>query len=70
MVLGRGDFTNEEWARLIKHALPEPKNHRARRKRRGSCGGQPTGTDKRAYLFHGSVTVASIRLRLRLRLRS
>lgn len=28
-------------------------------------GGRPTGFDKRAYVFHGTVTVAAIRLWLR-----
>jgi transposase len=79
--------------RQIKHTIPEPKNQRANRWRRGSKGGRPTGFDreiyrrrnevertinrlkifravatrydKRAYVFHGTVTVASIRLWLR-----
>jgi transposase len=79
--------------RQIKHTIPEPKNQRANRKRRGSKGGWPTGFDKaiykrrnevertinalknsragatrydeRVYLFHGTVTLASIRLWLR-----
>ncbi|WP_405790912.1 IS5 family transposase [Streptomyces sp. NBC_01367] len=79
--------------RQIKHTIPEPKNQRANRQRRGSRGGRPTGFDttiykrrnevertinalknsravatrydKRAYIFHGSVTVAAIRLWLR-----
>jgi transposase len=79
--------------RQIKHTIPEPKNLRANRKRRGSKGGRPTGFDKaiykrrnevertinalknsravatrydkRAYIFHGTVTLASIRLWLR-----
>lgn len=76
--------------RQIKHTIPEPKNQRANRQRRGSKGGRPAGFDKtiykrrnevertvnalkssravatrfdkRAYVFHGTVTVASIRL--------
>jgi transposase len=76
--------------RQIKHTVPEPKDQRANRRRRGSQGGRPTGFDKekykrrneaertinrlkhsravatrydkRAYVFHGTVTVASIRL--------
>ncbi|MGW8604887.1 IS5 family transposase [Streptomyces sp. NPDC055893] len=79
--------------RQIKHTIPEPKDQRAHRQRRGSKGGRPTGFDreiyrrrnevertinqlkifravairfdKRAYVFHGTVTVASIRLWLR-----
>jgi transposase len=79
--------------RQIKHTVPEPKNQRANRKRRGSEGGRPAGFDKtiyklrneverttnalknfravatrfdeRAYVFHGTVTVAAIRLCLR-----
>ncbi|KUL44062.1 transposase [Streptomyces regalis] len=80
--------------RQIKHTIPELRNQRANRQRRGSEGGRPTGFDKtiykrrneverttnalknfravatrfdkRAYVFHGTVTVASIRLWLRL----
>ncbi|MFD4548513.1 IS5 family transposase [Streptomyces sp. NPDC058466] len=76
--------------RQIKHTIPEPKDQRANRTRRGSKGGRPTGFDseiykrrnevertinrlknaravatrydKRAYVFHGTVTVAAIRL--------
>lgn len=79
--------------RQIKHTIPEPKDQRANRTRRGSKGGRPTGFDskihkrrnevertinrlknsravatrydKRAYVFHGTVTVAAIRLWLR-----
>ncbi|XXZ51989.1 IS5 family transposase [Streptomyces cavourensis] len=79
--------------RQIKHTIPEPKDQRANRQRRGSKGGRPTGFDKdkykrrnevertinllksfravatrydkRAYVFHGTVTVAAIRLWLR-----
>jgi transposase len=79
--------------RQIKHTIPEPKNQRANRQRRGSKGGRPAGFDKaiyrrrneveqtinalknsraaatrfdkRGYIFHGTVTVASIRLWLR-----
>ncbi|MDO0936525.1 IS5 family transposase [Streptomyces sp. DG2A-72] len=79
--------------RQIKHTIPEPKNQRANRQRRGSKGGRPTGFDatiykrrnevertilalknsravatrydKRAYIFHGTLTLAAIRLWLR-----
>ncbi|MFF4013257.1 IS5 family transposase [Streptomyces sp. NPDC001717] len=79
--------------RNIKHTIPEPKDQRANRRRRGSAGGRPTGFDpdryrrrnevertinrlknfravatrydKRAYVFHGTVTAAAIRLWLR-----
>ncbi|WP_405666203.1 IS5 family transposase [Streptomyces sp. NBC_00055] len=79
--------------RHIKHTIPEPKDQRAHRQRRGSRGGRPTGFDKeiyrrrnevertinrlknfravatrydkRAYVFHGTVTAAAIRLWLR-----
>ncbi|ARF53494.1 hypothetical protein B1H19_04310 [Streptomyces gilvosporeus] len=73
--------------------LPERKNQKVNRQRRGSQGGPPTGFvqaryvrsnevercinalkgfravatryDKRAYVFHGTVTLAAIRLWLR-----
>ncbi|MFC9595766.1 IS5 family transposase [Streptomyces sp. NPDC056944] len=76
--------------RQIKHTIPEPKDQRANRQRRGSKGGIPAGFDKemykrrnevertinqlkhsravatrydkRAYVFTGTATVASIRL--------
>ncbi|WP_405828265.1 IS5 family transposase [Streptomyces sp. NBC_01176] len=79
--------------RQIKHTIPEPRNQRANRKRRGSKGGRPSGFDseiykrrnevertinrfknfravatrydKRAYVFHGTVAIAAIRLWLR-----
>ncbi|WP_107052116.1 IS5 family transposase [Streptomyces sp. NRRL S-1314] len=79
--------------RRIQHTIPEPKDQRASRRRRGREGGRPTGFqrdhyrrrnevertinrlknsravatryDKRAYVFHGTVTTAAIRLWLR-----
>ncbi|MEU7499280.1 transposase, partial [Streptomyces griseofuscus] len=79
--------------RRIKHTIPEPRDQRANRRRRGSTGGRPVGFDreryrrrnevertinrlkhfravatryeKRAYVFHGTVTAAAIRLWLR-----
>ncbi|MFJ9733496.1 IS5 family transposase [Streptomyces sp. NPDC101171] len=79
--------------RQVKHTIPEPRDQRANRRRRGSEGGRPAGFDKtmykrrnevertinalknfravatrydkRAYVFHGTVTVAAIRLWLR-----
>jgi len=79
--------------RQIKHTIPEPKDQRANRRRRGSKGGRPTGFhseiykrrnevertinrlknsravatryDKRAFVFHGTGTIAAIRLWLR-----
>ncbi|MFC8722902.1 IS5 family transposase [Kitasatospora sp. NPDC057198] len=79
--------------RQIKHTIPEPKDQRANRRRRGGRGGRPAGFDKemykrrnevertinqlkhsravatrydkRAYVFTGTVTLASIRLWLR-----
>ncbi|MER6625837.1 IS5 family transposase [Streptomyces sp. NPDC000931] len=79
--------------RRIRHTIPEPKDQRANRRRRGREGGRPTGFqrdhyrrrnevertinrlknsravatryDKRAYVFHGTVTTAAIRLWLR-----
>ncbi|MBX9427502.1 IS5 family transposase [Streptomyces lateritius] len=35
--------------RQIKHTIPEPKDQRANRTRRGSKGGRPTGFDKTIY---------------------
>jgi hypothetical protein len=35
--------------RHIKHTIPEPKDQRASRKRRGSKGGRPAGFDKTIY---------------------
>ncbi|GGU75079.1 IS5 family transposase [Streptomyces albospinus] len=79
--------------RQIRHTIPERRDQRANRQRRGSRGGRPTGFDrarcsrrnevertinalkgfravatrydKRAFVFHGTVTLAAIRLWLR-----
>ncbi|MEU7595387.1 IS5 family transposase [Streptomyces sp. NPDC039022] len=78
--------------RYIRHTIPEPKDRRANRRRRGCVAGRPVGFDrdryrcrneiertnrmknfgavatrygKRAYVFHGTITAATIRLRLR-----
>jgi transposase len=79
--------------RQIRHTIPEPRNQRANRKRRGSHGGRSTSFDqsryarrneiertinalksfravatrydKRAYVFHGTVALAAIRLWIR-----
>ncbi|GGR52221.1 IS5 family transposase [Streptomyces netropsis] len=79
--------------RQIRHTIPERRDQRANRQRRGSRGGRPSGFDqtryarrnevertinalkgscavatrydKRAYVFHGTVTLAAIRLWLR-----
>ncbi|MFC8765897.1 IS5 family transposase [Streptomyces sp. NPDC057193] len=79
--------------RDIKHTIPEPKDQRANRRRKGSAGGRPTGFDpdryrrrnevertinrlknsravatrydERAYVFHGTVTAAAVRLWLK-----
>ncbi|MFJ5801460.1 IS5 family transposase [Streptomyces decoyicus] len=76
--------------RQIRHTIPERRDQRANRQRRGSHGGRPAGFDrvrytrrnevertinqlkgfrtvatrfdKRAYVFHGTVTVAAVRL--------
>lgn len=79
--------------RQIQHTIPERRDQRANRRRRGSRGGRPiafdrsryarrnevercinalkgsravaTRYDKRAYVFHGTVTLAALRLWLR-----
>ncbi|MEV4433857.1 IS5 family transposase [Streptomyces sp. NPDC049585] len=79
--------------RQIRHTIPERRDQRANRLRRGSRGGRPAGFerarysrrnevertinalkgsravvtryDKRAFVFHGTVTLAAIRLWLR-----
>ncbi|GAA3419706.1 hypothetical protein GCM10018952_60260 [Streptosporangium vulgare] len=79
--------------RKISHTIPEPRDQRANRHRRGSAGGRPTGfdaerykktqrgragdqplknframataTDKRAYIYLGTITVATQTIWLR-----
>lgn len=48
--------------RQIRHTIPELRNQRANRQQRGSKRGRPIGFDKRGYIFHGTVIIASIRL--------
>jgi transposase len=59
--LGRGDLTNEEWARP-KPYLPKAGVERTILALKNSRA-VATRFDKRAYVFHGTVTLASIRLR-------
>jgi hypothetical protein len=41
--------------RQIKHTIPEPKDQRAHRKRRGSKGGRPAGFDSELYKLGNEV---------------
>ncbi|MFJ9344772.1 IS5 family transposase [Streptomyces sp. NPDC101733] len=49
--------------RKIPHTIPEPKDQRANRRRRGSAGGRPTGFDKQRYKKRNVVERAINRLK-------
>ena len=49
--------------RKIRHTIPEPKDQRANRRRRGSAGGRPTGFDKQRYTKRNVVERAINRLK-------
>ncbi len=58
--------------RGIQHVIPEKKDHKAARLRRGSRGGRPkqfravaTRYDKRGYVYLGTVTAAALLIWLR-----
>lgn len=41
--------------RNIKHTIPEPKDQRAHRRRKGTTGGRPTGFDPDHYRRHNEI---------------
>jgi transposase len=49
--------------RKIRHTIPEPRDQRANRKRRGSAGGRPTGFDTERYKKRNVVERAINRLK-------
>jgi transposase len=49
--------------RKIRHTIPEPRDQRANRRRRGSAGGRPTGFDKERYKKRNVVERAINRLK-------
>lgn len=49
--------------RKIGHTIPEPKDQRAHRRRRGSRGGRPTGFDAERYKKRNTVERAINRLK-------
>lgn len=49
--------------RKIPHTIPEPRDQRANRLRRGSAGGRPTGFDKERYKKRNVVERANNRLK-------
>lgn len=49
--------------RKIRHTIPEPRDQRAHRHRRGSAGGRPTGFDKERYRKRNVVERAINRLK-------
>lgn len=50
--------------RQIKHTIPEPKDQRANRQRRGSRGGRPTGFDREIYRRRNEVERTINRLKI------
>lgn len=49
--------------RKIRHTIPEPRDQRANRRRRGSAGGRPTGFDAERYKGRNVVERAINRLK-------
>ncbi|TMR09348.1 transposase, partial [Nonomuraea zeae] len=49
--------------RKIRHTIPEPRDQRAHRRRRGSAGGRPTGFDAERYKGRNVVERAINRLK-------
>jgi transposase len=49
--------------RKIRHTIPEPRDQRANRRKRGSAGGRPTGFDKQRYKKRNVIERAINRLK-------